>query len=263
MRITTKQITEKKRTHDKIVAVSAYDVPFAKIVDGECVDILLVGDSLGMVLYGDPSTREVSMKEMLRHTKAVSRVVKNALVVGDMPYGSYDDPQSALRNALLFIEAGADAVKLEGGLRIKAQVQALLDAEIAVMGHVGMTPQSAEELGGYRVQGRGEVERNKVLEDARMLDELGVFSMVLECIPTDLGKKITETIKCPTIGIGAGNATNGQVLVMHDLLGFKSEVSPRFVRKYVDMDSIAKKAIASYSADVRNGDYPNAEESYS
>lgn len=263
MRLTTKSIFDKKQKGEKIVALTAYDFPFAKILDEAGIDIILVGDSLGMVLLGYESTLPVSMREMLHHTKAVSRAVKKALVVADMPFGSYDTPEAALRNAKRFLkEAGADAVKAEGGRRIRRQIEALIAAGIPVMGHVGMTPQTATSLGGYRVQGKEKEKAQEILEDAIFLDQRKVFSIVIECVPQTLAAEITRQVKSPTIGIGAGPPTDGQILVLHDMLGFEGSVRPRFVRAYAKLGQEITKAVGRYREDVTAGKFPTKGESY-
>ncbi len=263
MRLTAKAVQDKKKKREKIVVLTAYDFPFAKILDEAGLDIILVGDSLGMVLLGFDSTVPVTMRHMLHHTRAVSRAVKRAMVVADMPFGSYDTVERALRNAkLLMKEGGADAVKLEGGRKIEKQVHALVQAGIPVMGHLGMTPQTAGLLGGYRVQGKNKKQAAEILKDAVLLEKLGVFSLVLECVPLDLGAKVTNRVSCPTIGIGAGPKTDGQVLVLHDLLGFESPVKPRFVRRYAAFSKQARRAVDAYRKDVLNGRFPNSKESF-
>ncbi|MCM8775103.1 MAG: 3-methyl-2-oxobutanoate hydroxymethyltransferase [Candidatus Omnitrophica bacterium] len=263
MRLTVKAVFEKKKKREKIVALTAYDYPLAKILDDEGIDIILVGDSVGMVLLGYDTTMPVSMRDMMHHARAVSRAVRNALVVADMPFGAYSEPAGALRNAKRFIkEAGADAVKLEGGRKIQTCIKALIQAGIPVMGHLGMTPQSFTQLGGYRVQGRSVHEANSILKDALLLDKLGVFAIVLECIPSLLAQKITRRVKCPTIGIGAGPATDGQILVLHDMLGFEGHVRPKFVRRYAALERIARDAVKAYRQDVLAGKYPSKDESY-
>lgn len=263
MRLTAKAIYEKKKKGEKITALTAYDFPLARIFDEEGVDILLVGDSVGMVLLGYESTLPVTMEEMLHHVRPVARAARKSLVVADMPYKSYETPELAVQNAKRFIEeAGAGAVKLEGGETVRAQIEALTKNGFAVMGHVGMTPQTADMLGGYRVQGRDAAQAEIILNDARLLDRLGVFSVVLECIPAALADKITREVRCPTIGIGAGPKTDGQVLVSHDMLGFRGKVRPKFVRQYAAMEEIARDAVRSYRRDVLAGKYPSKAESY-
>ncbi|MBI3313705.1 MAG: 3-methyl-2-oxobutanoate hydroxymethyltransferase [Candidatus Omnitrophica bacterium] len=262
MKITTKEIYRKKNK-EKIAVLTAYDYPFARILDEEGIDIILVGDSLGMVMLGYDTTLPVTMEDMLHHTKAVSRAVKTALVVADMPYRSYQTPAQALKNARRFLnEGGADAVKLEGGVKVKAQVKLLIQKKIPVMGHVGMTPQSVKEFGGYRVQGKDPLRAAEIYKDAVLLDDLGIFSLVLECIPSGLAETITKKIKCPTIGIGAGPKTDGQVLVLHDMLGIESKVHPRFVRRYAALEKITRGAVSHYKRDIRRGKFPSRKESY-
>ena len=263
MRLTVKAIREKKGK-EKIAALTAYDFPFARILDEVGVDILLVGDSLGMVLLGYDSTLPVTMREMLHHTKAVSRAVKHSLVVGDMPFGSYhSSTDQAFRSARRFIqEGGADSVKLEGGGAVIATVKALVAGGIPVMGHLGMTPQTATLLGGYKVQGREPKQARQILEDAERLEDAGIFSLVLECVPYRLAERITKKVSCPTIGIGAGPKTDGQILVLHDLVGFEGKVRPRFVRRYAEFEKEARKAFAHYLQDVRSGNFPSLKESF-
>ncbi len=263
IRISVKAICDKKAQREKIAVLTAYDFPFARMFDTAGVDMVLVGDSLGMVVLGHQSTVPVTMRDMLHHTRAASRAVKHALVVADMPFGSYETPERALRNALRLIkEAGADAVKLEGGRAVEKQVARLVKAGIPVMGHIGMTPQTASGLGGYKVQGRDPKQAAQILADAKCLDGLGVFAMVLECVPSALAAKITRQVKCPTIGIGAGSGTDGQVLVMHDMLGIESGVRPRFVRRYAELEKTISRAAQDYIRDVRSGKFPSKAESF-
>lgn len=262
MRVTPKIIFGKKKLREKITVLTAYDFPFARILDQSDIDIILVGDSLGMTVLGYDTTLPVTMQDMIHHAGAVSRAVKSALVVVDLPNHSYATPQAAVKNAKLLQKAGAHAVKLEGGLAVQKQVAAILKAGIPVMGHIGMTPQSVKKFGGYKVQGREPKQAQKILEDAKILDQLGVFSVVVECVPSALGAKITQGVKCPTIGIGAGPETDGQVLVLHDLLGFESEVHPRFVRKYANLEQEVRDSVQEYIEDVRSGKFPSKEESY-
>lgn len=235
----------------------------AKILDEEGVDIILVGDSVGMVLLGYDNTLSVTMEEMIYHTKAVSRAVTHALLLADLPAGSYDSPDHALQNARRLVnEAGAAGVKIEGGLKIKEQIKAIIGAGIPVAGHLGMLPQSLRETGGFRVQGKKPEDAEKILQDAVLLDELGVFALILECVPRALGAQISKKVRCPTIGIGAGPETDGQVLVLHDLLGFRGKVKPKFVRPYADLDQEVRKAIRAYRSDVTSGEFPSEAESY-
>lgn len=262
MRKTVKEIIQLKG-NQKITALTAYDYPFARILDEAGIDIVLIGDSLGMVILGYESTVPVTMREMLHHTKAVSRAVKRALIVADMPFGSCDNPERAVRNAKRFLkEAGADAVKLEGGKKIEKEVQALILAGIPVMGHVGMTPQTAGSLGGYKVQGRDKSQAGDIFQDAAILSDLGVFSIVLECLPIELAEQITHKVQCPTLGIGAGAKTDGQILVLHDLLGFQGKVSPKFVRAFASLEQETRKAVEDYIQEVTAGKFPSKEESF-
>lgn len=257
------QDIKNQKNAKKIVALTAYDFPFAKLLDESGIDIILVGDSVGMVSLGYETTLSVTMEEMLHHLKAVRRAVKRALVVADMPFASYENPEKALLNASrLMKEGGADAVKLEGGTQVMKEVKALREYEIPVMGHLGMTPQSIKELGGYKVQGKSKEEADVIFEDALALEKAGIFSLVLECVPVSLSKRITEALTIPTIGIGAGAQTDGQVLVLHDLLGFPSPVRPRFVRKYADLSAVVQKAVHEYRKDVLSGNFPSLKESF-
>jgi 3-methyl-2-oxobutanoate hydroxymethyltransferase len=263
MKHTPQTIYSKKQAGEPVVSLSLYDYPSARIADEAGIDLLIVGDSVGMVLFGHENTLGMTMEHMLYHTKAVARAVKRALVVADMPVHSYNDPVTALANAQRFIrEAGADAVKLEGGTKIQAQVQKLMAEGIPVMGHVGMLPQTVGD-GKYRVYGKDPDEASAVLEDAKLLDRLGAFAIVLECVPVKLAAEITKAVQCPTIGIGAGAVTDGQVLVFHDLLGIRSGVSPRFVRRYAQLEEIMKKAARDYCLDVKKKQFPSKKESFS
>jgi 3-methyl-2-oxobutanoate hydroxymethyltransferase len=263
MKHTSQAIYSKKQAGEKIVSLSLYDYPSARIADEAGVDVIIVGDSVGMVLLGHENTLGVTIEHMLYHTAAVAKGVKRALVVADMPVHSYNDPEKALMNAQRLIrEAGADAVKLEGGVKIQAQIQKLVTEGIPVMGHVGMLPQSIGD-GKYRVYGKDPDEAENVLEDAKLLDRMGAFAVVLECVPSKFAGEITKAVRCPTIGIGAGPATDGQVLVFHDLLGIRSGVSPRFVRSYADIEAIMKKAASDYCRDVQGKKFPSKKESFS
>ncbi len=263
MRLTIKSVYDKKKSKEKITVLTAYDFPMARILDEAGVDIILVGDSLGMVLLGYESTIPVTMRDMLHHSRAVSKAVKRSMVVGDMPFASYDTVERALRNAKRFMQqAGVDAIKLEGAFQVKDQVKALIRAGIPVMGHIGMTPQTASSQGGYKVQGHTPAQAKKIMAEAKLLDELGVFAMVLECVPQVLAKKITRAVKCPTIGIGAGPHTDGQVLVLYDMLGISSKVNPRFVRKYAQLETTIRSATEQYLRDVKAGSFPSLKESF-
>jgi len=247
----------------KITMLTAYDYPTAVILDEAGVDIILVGDSLGNVILGYANTIPVTMDDMVRHCAAVSRGVKRALVVGDMPFMSYATIDLAVKNAGRMVqEGGAEAVKLEGGREVSQIVKVLVDNGIPVMGHIGLTPQSIHKFGGYKVQGRTAEAAKKLVEDAETLEKAGVFSIVLECIPWQVAKMITEEVSVPTIGIGAGAHCDGQVLVTHDLLGFFEGFQPRFVKKYANIRQYIKEAVGKYLEEVRSGEYPTLEHSY-
>jgi len=263
MKNTPQTIYSKKKAGEKIVSLSLYDYPSARIADEAGVDLIMVGDSVAMVFSGHENTQSVTMGDMLYHTKAVTKAVKRALVVADMPIHSYDDPATALENAERFLrEGGADAVKLEGGATILVQVQALVKAGIPVVGHVGMLPQSVGDK-KYRVYGKEPGEAASVLQDAKLLDQAGAFAIVLECVPVGLAEEITKAVQCPTIGIGAGPSTDGQVLVYQDLLGIRSGVSPRFVRRYAKIEEIMGKTARKFCRDVQKKKFPSRKESFS
>ncbi len=248
----------------KIVCLTAYDYPTARLLDEAGVDIILVGDSLAMVVLGHDSTLPVTIDEMLHHARAVRRGTKRALVVADMPFGSYHaDTAESLRNAVRFVkEAGAEAVKVEGGERRLELIARLTEAEIPVMGHIGLTPQSVNALGGYRVQGKTVDSAERLLRDARAVEAAGAFAVVLEAVPRELAAQITRELRIPTIGIGAGPDCDGQILVVHDLLGLTFEQTPKFARKYANLGEIISRAVREYSADVRSGNFPSDDESY-
>jgi 3-methyl-2-oxobutanoate hydroxymethyltransferase len=257
-------VSSPKSSATKITCLTAYDYPTARLLDEAGVDILLVGDSLAMVVLGYESTLPVTMEEMLHHTRAVRRGTRRALLVSDMPYGSYhDDSAAAVRNAVRFVkEAGAEAVKVEGGERRMDLISRLVEAEIPVMGHIGLTPQSVNALGGFRVQGKTEEAGEKLLRDARAVEAAGAFSIVLESIPRELAAKITAELRIPTIGIGAGPDCDGQVLVINDLLGLAFGHQPKFARRYADVGEIISRAAAEFCRDVQQVSFPSDEESY-
>jgi len=257
-KVTVPAIRSMKST-TRIGMLTAYDYPSAKVVDAAGADIILVGDSLGMVVLGYPDTLSVTVADMLHHTRAVVRGTQRALVVGDMPYLSYHvSIEESVRNAGEFIRAGAHAVKVEGGKPSRiSTISAILDAEIPVMGHIGLTPQSVNALGGFRLQGKGADDARRLIDEALALEEVGCFSIVLECVPAELAAFITERISIPTIGIGAGPACDGQVLVLHDLLGIYDGHTPKFVRKYAHLSDDMRVAIEAYLADVREGRFPD------
>jgi len=263
-KITIPDIYKKKAEGRKITVLTAYDFPTAQIVDEAGIDIALVGDSLGMVVQGIDSTLPVSMDEMIYHTRMVSRAAKTALVVGDMPFLSYQAGiDEAVRNAGRFLkEAGAEAVKLEGGTSVAAVIRAIVAAGIPVMGHVGLTPQHVHALGGFKVQGRDETTREKILADARAVQESGAFSVVLEAVPSALAREIGSILSIPTIGIGAGPHCDGQVLVIHDVLGLFDRFTPKFVKRYASLKEQAVKAVRDYKQEVESGAFPTDEQSF-
>ncbi len=264
-RKTVASIRGMKKKGEKITMLTAYDAAMASMLTAADVDVLLVGDSLGMVVLGYDSTVPVTMDEMIHHASAVRRGAPGAFVVGDMPFGSY---QSGKRDAILnggrFLkEAGCDAVKLEGGLEVCETVTALVRAGISVIAHIGLTPQTATQLGGYKVQGRDIESARKMVEEARALEKAGAFAIVLECIPDELGRILSEEISIPTIGIGAGVHCDGQVLVTHDLLGMFDKFIPSFVKSYCTLAPVIKEAVTEYNAEVRSGVYPDDDHSFS
>ena len=257
-------VSTENSSPSKITCLTAYDYPTARLLDEAGVDVLLVGDSLGMVVLGYESTLPVTLEEMLHHTKAARRGTRRALLVADMPYGSYHDDQAeAVRNAVRFVkEAGAEAVKIEGGERRMDTIARLVDSEIPVMGHIGLTPQSVNAFGGFRVQGKTEEAGEQILRDARAVEAAGAFSIVLESIPRELAARITAELRIPTIGIGAGPDCDGQVLVIHDLLGMSFGHQPKFARHYAEVGELISRAAREYCRDVQQGQFPSDAESY-
>jgi 3-methyl-2-oxobutanoate hydroxymethyltransferase len=264
-RVTVPSLAQLKGAGRKICMLTAYDHPFARILDAAGVDVLLVGDSLGNVVQGQETTLPVTLDEMIYHCRLVARAARRALVVGDMPFGSYQvSVEQALDSAVRLVkEGGAHAVKLEGGERVADRIEAIARMDVPVMGHVGLTPQSVHRMGGYRVQGRGEKGREALWRDARAVERAGAFAVVLEGVPQQLAAAITAELTIPTIGIGAGVGCDGQVLVLHDLLGLREDPPPRFVRQYVDLAAIVAKAARMYVDDVREQKFPSDQESYS
>ncbi len=258
------QTADSHTNSEKIVCLTAYDYPTARLLDEAGVDVILVGDSLGMVVLGHENTLSVTIEEMLHHTRAVRRGTRRALVVADMPYGSYHaDLGASLHNAMRFVkEAGAEAVKVEGGERRLELISRLTEAEIPVMGHVGLTPQSVNALGGYRVQGKTADAAGQLIRDARAVEAAGAFAVVLEAVPRELAAQITRELRIPTIGIGAGPDCDGQILVVHDLLGLTFGQTPKFARQYANVGEIISKAVRQYCDDVRDGGFPSDGESY-
>lgn len=263
-RITIPAILERKKTGKKIVALTAYDYCFARILDSTGVDLVLVGDSVGMVSLGYENTLPVSMDEMIHHTRAVKRGLHNALLVGDMPFMSYQvSNEEAIANAGRFIrEGGAAAVKIEGGIGMVERIRTVIKAGISVMGHIGLTPQSVHQFGGYKVQGKNYLDARQIKKDARELQHAGVFSLVLEGIPAELAAEITDDLEIPTIGIGAGSHCDGQILVLHDMLGLNPDFVPKYVKHYATLGDSIKTAVHNYSAEVQSGAFPSAEHSY-
>jgi 3-methyl-2-oxobutanoate hydroxymethyltransferase len=261
---TIQDFLKKKKEGKKITLLTAYDYPFAQIVDEAGIDVILVGDSLGMVVQGLDTTLPVTMDEMIYHTKMVKRAVKNAMIIGDMPFMSYQVSVSeAVKNAGRFLkEAGASAVKLEGGSEVTEHIRACTQSDIPVMAHIGLTPQSIHRMGGYRVQGKTEEAAKRLMEEAHTIENAGAFSLLLEAIPMQLAKKITEKLSIPTIGIGAGPFCDGQVLVLHDILGLFERFVPKFVKPYADLKNNALSAIRKYKEEVEKGEFPADEHSF-
>ena len=263
-RMTVPAFQARKGEGDPLVMLTAYDVPTALAAEAGGVDAILVGDSLGNVLLGHETTLPVRLDDMIHHARAVARARKTALFVVDLPSFTYHvSPEEAVRNAIRIVqETGADAVKLEGGRKRVDVIEAILAAEIPVMGHLGLTPQSVLPMGGFRVQGRDQEAADALLDDAQAIEEAGAFSMVLEGIPAEVAEEITETVDVPTIGIGAGVGCDGQVLVFHDLLGLTPGTSPKFVRRYAELFKQEVEAIEKWAEDVRSGDFPGDAETY-
>lgn len=257
-------IKARKKSGPKITVLTAYDYPWALLADQGGIDMILVGDSLGMVVLGYKDTISVTMDEMIHHTKAVTGVVKHAVVVGDMPFGSYNvSEKEAVRNANRFMKEGrADCVKLEGGKDMASVVRAIVSAGIPVQGHIGLTPQTASALGGFKVQGKSAEAALALLEDAESLEDAGCFSLVLEAVPAPIAKIITDTVSIPTIGIGAGANCDGQVLVTHDMVGLFDRFTPKFVKQYAKISGVISTAIAEYKADVENQVFPEDKHSF-
>lgn len=263
-KFTTAAFLKSKREGRKISMLTAYDYSMAKLLDEAGVDSILVGDSLGMVVLGYENTLQVTMDDMIHHTKAVARGVQNALIIGDMPFLSYHvSVEETIRNAGRFIQEGnAHAVKLEGGRDVIEKVEALVKAQIPVVGHLGLTPQSVNMFGGFKVQGKDEGQAKRMIEDAKLLQEAGAFAIVLECIPEKLAKLITESIDIPTIGIGAGKYCDGQVLVIQDMLGMFSDFTPKFVKKYAELGSFIRSAVNNYCEEIQKGSFPEPKHTF-
>lgn len=263
-RITTRSLFEMKQNGEKISMLTAYDFTMAKIVDESGVDVILVGDSASNVMAGHETTLPITLDQMIYHASSVVRAINRALVVVDLPFGSYQsDSKEALRSAIRIMkESGGHAVKLEGGSEIKDSIKKILNAGIPVMGHLGLTPQSIYKFGTYTVRAKEEEEATRLIEDAKTLEKIGCFALVLEKIPATLARQVAESISIPVIGIGAGNGVDGQVLVIHDMLGMNNEFNPRFLRRYLNLYEQMTTAIGQYVTDVKSSDFPNENEQY-
>lgn len=263
-RVTTKSVVEMKANDEKISMLTAYDYTFAKLLDSAGIDVLLVGDSASNVMAGHETTLPITLDQMIYHASSVIRGVTRALVVVDLPFGTYQsDPKKALRSATRIMkESGAHAIKLEGGKEEAESIRRIVNAGIPVMGHLGLTPQSIHQFGGFGLRAKEEAEAQKLKEDAKLLEQLGCFAIVLEKIPAALAEEVAKSVRIPIIGIGAGNGVDGQVLVMHDMLGMSNEFHPKFLRKYANLQEVINEAITHYIADVKSVDFPNENESY-
>jgi 3-methyl-2-oxobutanoate hydroxymethyltransferase len=263
-KVTTSTIQDKKQKHQLITCLTAYDYATARLVDQAGIDMILVGDSLAQVVLGYDNTLPVTMEEMLHHTRAVRRAVRSALLIADMPFGAYQaEEKEGVHNAVRFVkESGAEAVKLEGGAQRVGLIKRVLDAEVPVMGHIGLTPQSLHKMGGYKVQGKDFSGIERLVKDAVALDKAGVFSIVLEGVPREVAEMITREVSAPTIGIGAGPDCDGQVLVFHDLINLTFAPPAKFVRRYADAAALVSGAVQQFKADVESGGYPSDAESY-
>lgn len=263
-KVTTRRLIEMKARGEKISMLTAYDYSSAKIIDGAGIDCILVGDSASNVMAGNMTTLPMTLDQMIYHAKSVMKAVSRALVVVDMPFGTYQgNSKEALASAIRIMkESHAEAVKMEGGAEIRESIERILSAGIPVMGHLGLTPQSINKFGTYNVRAKEEAEAEKLISDAHLLEEIGCFGLVLEKIPATLAKRVSSELTIPTIGIGAGGGTDGQVLVMHDMLGINKDFSPRFLRRYADIATIMENAVGQYIEDVKSGDFPSEAEQY-
>ena len=264
MKNTVSTLMSQKEKGDKITMLTAYDYSTAKLIDEAGVNTILVGDSLGTVILGYPDTLPVTMEDILHHTKAVARGAKNALVIADMPFMSYQtSTYDAVKNAgRLIKEGGAQAVKLEGGAAVREQIRAITNASIPVIGHIGLTPQSINAFGSFKVQGKNEESAKKILEDAKIVEEAGAVALVMECVPEKLAKLVTESVNIPTIGIGAGRFCDGQVLVYQDMLGMFTDFTPKFVKKFANLHEIMLDGVRKYSQEVKDLEFPSKKESF-
>lgn len=263
-RVTVKSLIEMKSNDEKIAMITAYDYTMAKIVDGAGIDVILVGDSASNVMAGHETTLPITLDQMIYHASSVVRAIRRSLVVVDLPFGTYQsDSKEALRSAIRIMkESGGHAVKLEGGKEIKDSIKKILNAGIPVMGHLGLTPQSIYKFGTYTVRAKEKEEAEKLIKDALILEKLGCFALVLEKIPSKLAKKVAKSLKIPVIGIGAGSDVDGQVLVLHDMIGMTNEFSPRFLRRYMNLFESMTESIGNYVKDVKSSDFPNRDEQY-
>ena len=263
-KVTTRRLIEMKQRGEKISMLTAYDYSMASIIDQSGIDVILVGDSASNVMAGNITTLPMTLDQMIYHGKSVVRGVNRALVVVDMPFGTYQgNSKEALASAIRIMkETHADCIKLEGGSEVRESIERILCAGIPVMGHLGLTPQSINKFGTYAVRAREEAEAEKLIEDAHLLEELGCFALVLEKIPAELASRVAQELTIPIIGIGAGGGVDGQVLVMHDMLGINKNFSPRFLRRYADLNSVITEAVQQYIQDVKNKDFPNEQEQY-
>ena len=263
-KVTTRRLTEMKHRGEKISMLTAYDYSSARIIDEAGIDVILVGDSASNVMAGNVTTLPITLDQMIYHAKSVMKATNRALVVVDLPFGSYQgNSKEALASAIRIMkESHAEAVKMEGGAEIRESVERILCAGIPVMGHLGLTPQSINKFGTYNVRAREEAEAEKLIKDAAILEEIGCFAIVVEKVPAELAERVASELTIPIIGIGAGGGVDGQVLVMHDMLGINKGFSPRFLRRYADIAGVMTKAVQNYISDVKSGDFPSTEESY-
>ncbi|MGS2719192.1 3-methyl-2-oxobutanoate hydroxymethyltransferase [Paraglaciecola aestuariivivens] len=261
-KVTTSSLLKMKQESKKITALTAYDASFAKLFDQQGVDLLLIGDSLGMVLKGEDDTLNVTVEEVAYHTAAVRKGVERAFVVADMPFMSYSTPEQAYLNAAELMKAGASMVKLEGGAWLLDTIKGLHERSVPVCGHLGLTPQSVHVFGGFKVQGRDDLQAESILEQAKLLEQAGIQLLVLECIPVDLAAKITQALSIPVIGIGAGAETDGQILVMHDMLGISANYMPKFSKNYLTLTNDIREAVNLYIQDVQEGQFPSEQHSF-
>lgn len=261
-KVTTSTLLKMKQENTKITALTAYDASFAKLFDEQGIEVLLIGDSLGMVLKGDDDTLSVTLEEVSYHTRSVKKGVERAFVVADMPFMSYSTPEEAYLNAAQLMRAGASMVKLEGGSWLLDTIKGLTERSVPVCGHLGLTPQSVHVFGGFKVQGRDDLQAENILEQAKQLEQAGIQLLVLECIPSDLADKISQSLSIPVIGIGAGAQTDGQILVMHDMFGISANYMPKFSKNYLQHSNDMREAVSQYIQEVQDGSFPSDEHSF-